>query len=174
VFHKNQGYEKEMKLDRFLLITPVKRNQFLLFGLRVFDFFKTSENENILLLGIPKVANCLILIPYIFKIGLLNLKRKRYFVKLGKYLVATFSIAEYKESIHIYSLTVDPKWRKRGIATYILNFLEAKARYANKNWLELAVHKTNGSAIQFYKNFGFVRIDESKWFIHLKKIVRNR
>ena len=115
--------KNNMKLKRFLQITPVKRTEFLLFGLLVFKFFKKAKNKNIILLGIPRVANFFIIIPYTLKLGLLNLRRKRYFVRLENYLVGTFSVAENPDSIHIYSLTVNPQWRKVGIATYLLNYL---------------------------------------------------
>lgn len=162
-----------MNLNRFLQITPVKHTEFLLFGLKVFSFFKTSKNKNILLLGIPKAANSLIIFPYIFKFGLLNMKRKRYFVRMGSYLVGTFSVAETPISIHVYSLTVNPKWRQLGIASYVLNYIEEQAIHTKKSCLEISVHKTNNSAIRLYRNFGFVKIGESRWFFNFKKIIIN-
>lgn len=164
--------KNNMKLSRFLQIAPIKYSEFLLFGLIVFKFFRTHENKNILLLGIPKVANSFIIFLYIFKFGFLNLRRKRYFVRLENHFVGTFSIDEMPNSIHIYSLTVNPQWRKCGIATYILNYVEARAICTNKNWLDLSVGKTNYPAIRLYKRFGFIRIGESKWFFLLRKSIR--
>jgi ribosomal protein S18 acetylase RimI-like enzyme len=160
-----------MKISSFLQITPVKHTEFLLFGLLVFKFFRTPQNKNILLLGIPKVANSFIIFLYIFKFGLLNLRRERYFVRLDNHFVGTFSIDETPNSIHLYSLTINPQWRQRGIATYILNYVEARAICGNKNWLYLSVGKTNYPAIRLYKDFGFIRIEESKWFFLLRKMI---
>jgi len=160
------------KLSRFLQISPVKNTELLLFSLLVFNFFKTNKNKNILLLGIPEIVNPLIIVPYIFKLGFLNFRRKRYFVRLKNHLVGTFSIVEASNSIHIYSLTVGPQWRKLGIATFILSCLEAQAIRKNKTWLEVSVHKTNNPALRLYTNFGFIKIQESRWFFLFRKLIR--
>lgn len=161
-----------MNLNRFLQITRVKQSEFLLFGYKVFSYFKTSNHKNLLLLGIPRVANLLLVFLYIFKFGFLNLRKKRYFVRLAQYLVGTFSIDEKQNSIQIYSLTINPKWRERGIATYVLKYIETQAINTNRSYLELSVHKTNTLALKFYYNFGFTKIKENRWFFILRKSIK--
>jgi len=161
--------KSDLKLKPFLKISHVKHNDFLFFGLLVFKFFKTSKNRNILLLGIPNIANFLIVFPYILKIGLFNLRRKCYFVRLEKHFVGTFSVSEEPNSIRIHSLTVNPQYRKLGIATYILNYVEEQAVCAKKNYLELSVRIDNNPALRLYRNFGFIVIKEDRWFFLLKK-----
>ena len=59
------------------------------------------------------------------------------------------------DEIHLLKIAVAPGWRRRGIATWLLDYCFglAQRRQARKVYLE--VRRSNGSAIDLYRKIGF-------------------
>ncbi len=59
------------------------------------------------------------------------------------------------DEIHLLKIAVAPRWRRRGIATWLLDYCFglAQRRQARKVYLE--VRCSNGSAIDLYRKIGF-------------------
>ncbi|MCK4668921.1 GNAT family N-acetyltransferase [Candidatus Bathyarchaeota archaeon] len=153
----------------FLKIMTASRFEHLTFNLLNFNFFKNSEGGNLLFSGGPQLLFSLTVIPYILTMEVILFRGKRYFVKLNEQIVGTFVIKEKPQALYINSLSVDPKYRRLGIATHILDYIDKLANQLGKKWLELSVLKVNLAAIQLYKKLGFVKKEEKKWAFTLKK-----
>jgi ribosomal protein S18 acetylase RimI-like enzyme len=160
--------------QRFLQIMPARKYENLYFNLFAFKFFKNSENRNILLFGISRLANPLIVIPYILGFELINFRRKRYFVRLETHVVGTFVLSEKPEALYIGTLTVNPQYRNLGVATFILTYAERLAMRMKKKWLELSVLKVNNAALRLFEKFGFVKKEDEKRFFTLRKKVKTQ
>ncbi|MGW8185850.1 MAG: ribosomal protein S18-alanine N-acetyltransferase [Desulfobacterales bacterium] len=59
------------------------------------------------------------------------------------------------DEIHLLKIAVAPRWRRRGIATWLLDYCLGlgQRRKARKVYLE--VRPSNGSAMDFYRKIGF-------------------
>ena len=69
---------------------------------------------------------------------------------------AGFAIMRYQlQSAHLLLLAVAPKFRRRGIATALLKWLEKTALVAGVESILLEVREHNGSARNFYEKLGF-------------------
>ena len=64
-----------------------------------------------------------------------------------------------KESIELKRFFVDPSFRKKGIATKLLVFLETKAKSLGFKIIRLETGIKQLEAIQLYKKFGFYQIE---------------
>ncbi|MEN8689538.1 MAG: ribosomal protein S18-alanine N-acetyltransferase [Desulfobacterales bacterium] len=73
----------------------------------------------------------------------------------GGQIVAYACLRLTLDEIHLLKIAVAPRWRRRGIATWLLDycFELAQRRKARKVYLE--VRRSNGSAIDFYSKIGF-------------------
>ena len=116
----------------------------------------------------------LIALPYVLGCELAFFREERYFVKLKKQVVGVFVLREKSDALYVGSLGVAPEYRKHGIATFILSHCAQVAKRLGKEWLELAVLKTNIPARQLYEKFGFLNKEERKWsFVMRKRINSN-
>ena len=69
-----------------------------------------------------------------------------------------FGIMQYDLTVsHLILLAVDPKFRRRGIAQKLLNWLESTALYAGIEKIQLEVREKNLTAIQFYELAKFTK-----------------
>lgn len=59
------------------------------------------------------------------------------------------------DEAHITNIAVDPKYRRRNIATEMIRLLIEKAREMNIKAMTLEVRSCNFQAIELYKRFGF-------------------
>jgi len=57
--------------------------------------------------------------------------------------------------LDVHSLTVDPPWRRRGVATRLLERIEQDARAAGVSRLLLEVREGNEPALRLYRRHGF-------------------
>ncbi len=71
----------------------------------------------------------------------------------------------FTKSAFIYQFAVSPKYRKKGIATALLNKL-------GNVKISLGVRKFNKNALEFYKKRGFKLVSESFWFNKMYKLER--
>jgi len=163
-------------LSERLKIVPARRLEHLAFNLCTFNFFRKSEDgKAMLFFGNSGKLAMLIAVPYILGCELAFFRGGRYFVKLKKQIVSVFVLREESDALYVGSLGVAPDYRKRGIATFILNSCTQVARRLGKKWLELTVLKMNIPARQLYVRFGFLDKEERKWsFVMRKRIDGNQ
>jgi ribosomal protein S18 acetylase RimI-like enzyme len=150
-------------LSGTLEIIPVRITEHLLFNLLHFRFFKNSEKRGFLFFGKNWVIALLIVIPYILVLEVVLLRRKRFFVKFKKRIIAIVAFLETSKSLYIESLAVAPQCRRLGMGTCIIAYANKLAIRLRKKCLELSVLKTNIPALKLYEKLGFVRSKEKKW-----------
>ena len=158
-------------IHRFLQIKSTKRFGHLHFNLLNFHFFKSSEGGNLLFFGGPQLLSPLTVIPYILAMEVILFRGNRYFVKLKEQVVGMFVIREKPEALYINSIAVAPEYRRLGIATYILNYVNKLVKQLDKKWLELSVLKVNIPALRLYMKVGFAEKEEKKLSLILKKSI---
>ncbi len=66
-----------------------------------------------------------------------------YFVKLETKIVGLWVIQEHRESLLVASLGVAKEYRRLGIGTCILGYIETIAKHMGKRWLETLVLRKN-------------------------------
>jgi ribosomal-protein-alanine N-acetyltransferase len=77
-------------------------------------------------------------------------------VVTGEKGIVGFAIMRYgDEEAHLDLFAVAPKYRRRGIGSALLAWLEVTARTAGVSAIRLQVRATNSGAIEFYRKFGF-------------------
>ncbi len=160
-------------VHQFLRVRYVRKTEHLYFNLLNFLFFKKGEQGQALFFGSPKLLSHLAAVPYILALEIVFFRKKRYFVRLGEHIAGMFVLREKSEALHISSLAVAPKYRRFGVATYILYYANKLARRLSKEWLELGVSKANAPALRLYKKFGFAKKEERKWSLVLRRHVES-
>jgi ribosomal protein S18 acetylase RimI-like enzyme len=162
-------------ISQLLKIVPARRFEHLTFNLCNFNFFRKSEGgKAMLFFGNSGQLALLIALPYVLGCELAFFREERYFVKLKKQVVGVFVLREKSDALYVGSLGVAPEYRKHGVATFILSHCAQVAKRLGKEWLELAVLKTNIPARQLYEKFGFLNKEERKWsFVMRKRINSN-
>lgn len=76
----------------------------------------------------------------------------------GEELMGYILLFVYQKSARIYSIGVDPRFQKRGIASRLIERSAEIARGMRKERLSLEVRTDNTSAIGLYSACGFCRI----------------
>jgi len=141
----------------------IRRLQFLLLEHR---FFKDSA----LPLNLPWFLFPFSLMLHIAKTrALALLKLPCYFVKLETRIVGLFAVQERNESLLIASLGVAKEYRRLGIGTCMLGYIETIARRMGKKWLEVDVWKKNIPAHQLYIKYGFTFIRSERMLCTMRK-----
>jgi ribosomal protein S18 acetylase RimI-like enzyme len=92
-----------------------------------------------------------------------------YFVKLDTKIIGLFATQEQHESLVVASLGVEREFRRLGIGTYILGYIETIAKRMSKRWLETLVLCRNVQAYRLYTKFGFVVIQGGRDHYMLRK-----
>ncbi len=156
-------------IRRFLNVKSVRKLEHFSFNLFTFHFSRNSGLGTHVFFGSPLLLSPLTIIPYILAMEVIFFRGKRYFVKLKEHVVGIFILREKPEAIYISSLAVAPECRRRGIATYMLNYANKLAKRLDKKWLELSVSKTNIYALRLYRKLGFTKKKEKKWSFILRK-----
>jgi ribosomal-protein-alanine N-acetyltransferase len=59
------------------------------------------------------------------------------------------------EEVHLANLAVHPRWRRRGIGSFLLRHLLERARERGAAWVALEVRVSNEAARRLYERFGF-------------------
>lgn len=92
----------------------------------------------------------------------------RFFVALdnGK-TVGYIGVHSVLDENYIDNIAVAPKFRKKGIATALLAFLEAYVKTKNASFISLEVRKSNEEAIRLYERCSYKRVGERKRFYTL-------
>jgi GNAT superfamily N-acetyltransferase len=154
---------------RFEAAKGVKRLQFLLLEYR---FFMDSDEGSALPLGLPWFLWPLSLTLHIIKSHALALLRLPcYFVKLETKTVGLWAIQEHRESLFVASLGVAEEYRRLGIGTCILGYIEGIAKRMGKRWLEVDVLTKNIPAQRLYAKCGFAFTQSEKMLCTMGKKV---
>ncbi|MGD8721264.1 MAG: ribosomal protein S18-alanine N-acetyltransferase [Desulfobacterales bacterium] len=74
---------------------------------------------------------------------------------LGGQIFAYAFLRMTLDEIHLLKIAVAPRWRRRGIATWLLGFCFGLAQRRNARKVYLEVRRSNGSAIDLYDKVGF-------------------
>ncbi len=70
--------------------------------------------------------------------------------------LAGFAIMRFADSsAHLNLLAVDPRWRRRGIGTRLLGWLEETALTAGTFHVSLELRSANQAALDFYRRLGY-------------------
>jgi len=93
---------------------------------------------------------------------------KRYYATIDENTVGLFAVSEKPEALFVELLAVAPGFRKKGIATLILDLITASAVKSGKE-LELSVFRSNIPAQLLYLKNGFRKKKDKKMSIILRK-----
>ena len=74
----------------------------------------------------------------------------------GDRLVGYLIISRYADAWHIMNVAVDEDYRRRGIATLLLNRLFELTSTDDRRGYTLEVRVSNGQAIKLYEGLGFI------------------
>ena len=74
----------------------------------------------------------------------------------GDRLVGYLIISRYADAWHVMNVAVDEAYRRRGIATQLLNRLFEVTAGDDRRGYTLEVRVSNGDAIKLYERLGFV------------------
>ena len=100
---------------------------------------------------------------------------KSFVFKKDKWIIGIGNIRINKETkqSHALHIFIDPEYRKRGLATKMLEHLEAIAYDANMKAITINVMPKNESAIKLYKKTGFLRVESNKnlWLKFQKNLI---
>jgi ribosomal-protein-alanine N-acetyltransferase len=75
----------------------------------------------------------------------------------GERLIGYVINSRYVDAWHIMNVAVDPDYRRRGIATRLLESVFESTRDDQRRGYTLEVRVSNDRAISLYENLGFVR-----------------
>jgi GNAT superfamily N-acetyltransferase len=151
------GMHGKLRLEE---VKGFKRLQFILLEYR---FFGDGEEGSALLRSLPWPLYPLSLLLHIIESRALTLLRSPcYFVKLEREIVGLFATQEHIESLVVASLAVPRCFRRLGIGTWILRYVEKNARHMSKRWLEVDVLRKNIPAQRLYAEYGFTFIQSGK------------
>jgi len=154
---------------QFETVKGIKHLQFLLLEYR---FFKDSEESSALPLSLPWLLSPLSLMLHIVKShALALLMLPCYFVRLETKIVGLLATQERHEILLVASLGVAKEYRRLGIGTCILGYIETIAKRMNKRWLETLVLRKNIPAQRLYTKYGFRVIKSERGHCIMRKEV---
>ena len=74
---------------------------------------------------------------------------------LGGQILAYACLRLTLDEIHLLKIAVAPRWRRRGIATWLLDFCFGLAQRRNARKVYLEVRRSNVPALDLYSKIGF-------------------
>jgi GNAT superfamily N-acetyltransferase len=148
-------------------VSGLRRLQFLLLEYR---FFQDSEEAGALPLNLPRILTPLSLTLHVVKSRALTLLRLPcFFLRLDTRVVGLWAIQERQEGLVVASLGVAREYRRLGIGTCILRYVEAIARRLGKRWLETLVLTRNIPAQRIYSKYGFTFVQKGRTHCIMRK-----
>ena len=153
---------------RRLTFRPVRKSQNLHFTILTFTFFRESEGGNYLIFGCPTPLIPIMVLVYFFWQEIALFRGKRYYATIDENTVGLFAVSEKPETLFVELLAVAPGFRKKGIATLILDLITSSAVKSGKE-LELSVFRSNIPAQLLYLKNGFRKKKDKKMSIILRK-----
>lgn len=137
----------------FEAVRRIKRLQFIFLE---FYFFRDTESGSVLPLNLSWLLSPLSLTLHIVKSHALSLLfLPCYLVKLEAKTVGLLAIQERRESLVVASLGVARRYRRLGIGTCILRYVETTAKHRGRRSLEVDVYEKNAPAQRLYASYGF-------------------
>ena len=76
----------------------------------------------------------------------------------GRQVIAYIFLRLIDDELHILKMAVTPKWRRLGIATWLLNQCVIMGAQRNAESIYLEVRPSNTPAIELYQKLGFTEI----------------
>ena len=90
--------------------------------------------------------------------------REMLVAELGGSIAGTVSIAAVEpraeNSLRMFALDVGPAYRRQGMGTILIEYVEARARHEGYGKVNLEVALDNGGAIRLYERLGYFRRGE--------------
>ena len=86
---------------------------------------------------------------------LVNDRATYYTYKLEKQIIGYIGFWLLDDDIHITNLAVAPIFRKKGVASQLINFVMKEAKLISVSRVSLEVRMTNREAIKLYEKLGF-------------------
>ncbi|WP_417237398.1 GNAT family N-acetyltransferase [Bizionia paragorgiae] len=120
---------------------------------------KTEILEHLIIcdsLFIPRLSSRVSLEAYATKLNELATNYEAWENKKLIGLIAIYLSKENKKEIYISNVSIDPAYKRKGIATKLFNLLLKNVSIDDFCILKLEVGKLNISAITFYKKLGFI------------------
>jgi ribosomal-protein-alanine N-acetyltransferase len=78
-----------------------------------------------------------------------------------------FAIMKYGEDeAHVLLLAVQPAYRRKGVGSALMSWLEATARVAGINLIRLEARACNDAARSFYRSHGFIELGMRERYYH--------
>ena len=88
---------------------------------------------------------------------LVNDQATYYTYKVKKQIIGYIGFWLLEDDIHITNLAVAPIFRKKGIASQLINFVMNEARQIMVSRVSLEVRMTNKEAVKLYEKLGFTK-----------------
>lgn len=86
--------------------------------------------------------------------------------------VSTPSTEPVTRPFGILAIAVDPRTRRAGVGRLLMNRMESAARHRGRTVMELTVHPSNRSAVAFYEQLGWCRVERAnQWSGLMRKAV---
>jgi len=82
----------------------------------------------------------------------------------GTRVVGTGSLLWFPEAGYVAGMATEPEYRGRGIATRILERLQAETARRRRRWLALDVESENEVAIRVYRKAGYREVARFTWY----------
>lgn len=133
------------------LVTP---RQHLLFNLLNFSYFRRSDFDDASSVESSPLF-IFVVVPYLLFSEIYFFQQKRYFVTSEHQIVGVLAFEETHDALYVSNLAVSPSYRRKGVATYLLNFVVRLANQLDKSRIELSVNKANMPALKLYIKQGF-------------------
>ncbi len=97
-----------------------------------------------------------------------RLKAENYFYIKDGEIVGILSLGTDRgDQIFIYTIAVEPTFRKQGIGKALMTFSEERAAELKKNYMALVVMSRNIPAVSLYKKYGYSIVGEGTTYLSL-------
>lgn len=120
------------------------------------QLMQLSDVKNVLKIEEESFSTSWTFNAFIYEL-LVNEKATYYTFKVKNQIIAYIGYWLLDDDIHITNLAVAPLFRKKGIASKLINFIIRKAKDIGVSQISLEVRITNQEAIKLYEKIGFAR-----------------
>ncbi|MHA1441612.1 MAG: GNAT family N-acetyltransferase, partial [Candidatus Heimdallarchaeota archaeon] len=130
-----------------------------------FSKFKKSMIRN--LMDDPQISDSNFLILF-FMFLWFRIKAENYFYIKDGEIAGILSLGTNRgNQVFIYTIAVEPTFRKQGIGKALMDFAEERAAELNKEYLALVVMQNNKPAISLYQKYGYRIVGEGKTYLSI-------
>lgn len=118
------------------------------------QLMQLSDLKNVLKIEEQSFSTSWTFNAFIYEL-LVNEKATYYTFKVKNQIIAYIGYWLLDDDIHITNLAVAPIFRKRGVASQLINFIIRKAKNIGVSQVSLEVRISNQEAIKLYEKIGF-------------------